>query len=779
MGNIRFIAFATLVSVMAMASASAGAKSPSKQSVGLVLSGGGAKGIAEIGVIKAFEENGIPIDYVAGTSMGAIVGGLYASGYSPDEMMELITSKTFLDASTGVIDSKYYYKFFTPAQSPSMLNLRFSTDKFRESKLLPSSLISPMPMNFSFMSIFASHTAQCGGDFDKLFVPLRTVASDMTHKQKIVFDSGPMDDAVRASMSFPIVFKPVELDGALIYDGGIYDNFPVDVMRDEFHPDIIIGVDIHATDTVKGFPDIMQQMEMLVIRPTNNYDVPSSEGIKMRIDLNEFSLLDFPKAEEIYRIGYEHALGMIDSIKTRVTACRPAEEVARRRAEFKSKERPVVFEDIEVVGGTPSENNYIKYLFTPEKCDTFGIAKAMDSYTKVISTGMLRDLDPRAVYDSRTGRFKLRLKADVKDKIDLGIGGYLSSSVNSMLFMTVGYRSFDFRTIDASLSAWVGQSYMAAEVNTRAMLRRRQNSSLGLQAAIWRQKYYESDKLFYEDESPAFITHLEMFTRLKYSIATGRRSVFDLGIGYAHLDDRFYNNDESIVNTDVSRNVTRQDLGQIMARWERTTLDNPLLPVSGSRIAVMGQGVLGYIDFEPGVPKMRSTRSKYGENEKWLQLEVNYRDYFRLGRRWSLGFETTLLASTRHLLPDYNAAIVNAAAFNPTASSYTLFNPKLRANSYVTAGIVPVYKLNDRFEIRGQIHGFVPFRPILQENMTNARYGKWFSKAAVFSELSASFKLPFGNLSLYGTYQTSKGDSWGVGLSFGYFILAPKFLRLN
>ncbi len=779
MKNVHVTILAALVSVIAANAVEARAKSPSAQSVGLVLSGGGAKGIAEIGAIKAFEENGIPIDYVAGTSMGAIVGGLYAAGYSPDEMMELITSKTFMDASTGTIDPKYYYMFFTPAERPTMLNLRFSADKFRESKLLPSSIISPMPMNFSFMSIFAAHTAQCGGDFDKLFVPLRTVASDMTNKRKIVFGSGPMDDAVRASMSFPIVFKPVVLDGALLYDGGIYDNFPVDVMRQEFHPDIMIGVDIHSTDTVRGFPDIMQQMDLLVIRPTNNYEIPPAEGIKLRIDLNEFSLLDFPKAKEIYKIGYEHAMEMVDSIKTRVTARRSPEEVARRRAEFKSTARPVVFEDVDVDGGTPSENSYIEYFFTPEHRDTFGLEKAMDSYTKVISTGMLRDLDPRAVYNSRTGWFKLMLKADVKDKIDLGIGGYLSSSVNSMLFMTLGYRSFDFRTIDASLSAWVGQSYMAAEANARAILRHRQTSSIGLQAAIWRQKYYESDKLFYEDDSPAFITHLEGFVRLKYSFATGRRSVFDLGVGYAHLDDRFYNNDESIVDSDITRNVTMQDLGQIAMRWDRNTLDNRHLPTSGSRIAILGQGVLGYLNFRPGLEKMRSSQGKYSENEKWLQLEVNYRNYFRLGSRWSLGFETTMLASTRHLLPNYNAAIVNAPAFNPTAASYTLFNPQLRANSFVTAGLVPVYKLNDRFEIRGQIHGFVPFRPIHQGSMASAEYGDWFSKAAFFSELSASFKLPFGNLSVYGTYQTSKGDNWGVGLSFGYFIIAPKFLRLN
>ena len=163
---------------------------PSSQRVGLVLSGGGARGIAEIGVIQALEENQIPIDYITGTSIGAIVGGLYAAGYSPAEMLELVKSKMFMEASTGNIDPRYRYQFFKPEQKPTMLNLNMAPGSMSLSPILPSSLISPMPMNFYFMAIFARYTAQCGGDFNKLFVPLRTVASDMTRKEAKIWSSG-------------------------------------------------------------------------------------------------------------------------------------------------------------------------------------------------------------------------------------------------------------------------------------------------------------------------------------------------------------------------------------------------------------------------------------------------------------------------------------------------------------------------------------------------------------------------------------------------------------
>lgn len=751
---------------------------PHAQTVGLVLSGGGAKGIAEIGAIKALEENGIPIDCVAGTSMGAIVGSLYAAGYSPDEMMELITSEMFLNASTGTIPSEDNYLIFTQHQTPSFINLRFSSDGFKQSKLLPSSLISPMPMNFDFMSIFAGHTAQCGGDFNKLFVPLRTVASDMTHQRKVVFSHGQLDNAVRASMSFPIVFKPVEIDSALYYDGGIYDNFPVSVMREDFHPDFILGVDIHSTDTVKGFPDILQQMDILVIRPTNKYEVNPDEGMKLRIDVNRFGLLDFPKADQIYQAGYDRTMEMMDSIKSRVTSRRDPKAVASRRTAYNSHRRPMMFEDVEVIGGTPSQNAYIRYFFAEGNDGQFGLDRATEAYHKAISTGMLKDLDPMAVYNPESGRFKLRLKAEVKDNIDLGLGGYITSSVNSMLFLSLGYKSFDFRTIDASVSGWLGQSYMAGELNARAILRRKQTSSFGLQAAIWRQKYYESDKLFYEDDSPAFIKHVEGFARLKFSVATGRRAMFDVGVAYGRQVDRFYNNDETIIDETTEKNKTAQNLGQLMASWESNTLDDNQLPTAGRRIAVMAQGVIGNYDYVPGARKARAAGEDVSATQHWAQVELLYRDYHKLSSHWTLGYESNILASTRKLYGDYNAAIVNAYAYNPTPSSYTLFNRNLRANSYAALSFVPVYKMNDRFELRAMLNGFLPIRPIVQESDGAAGYGDWFSKPAFIGELAATLKLPFANLSVYGTYQTSPGDRWGVGISFGYFILAPKMLRL-
>ena len=282
------------------------------QRVGLVLSGGGAKGIAHIGLIKALEENNIPIDYVAGTSMGAIVAAFYAMGYTPDEMLRLIKSKEFASWSTGEIDPSYIYYFRKHDPSPAFISFKLSGTKSL-SNVLPESFINPLPMNLGFLELFSPYTAACHEDFDNLFVPFRAVASDVYEKKAVVFSSGDLGDAVRASMTFPLVFKPIEIDSVPMFDGGIYNNFPVDVMIRDFDPDFIIGSNVTNEKRDRQKKDVIGQIENMVMQETD-YTIPEEIGISIHTDLHNYELLDFPKADEIMKKGYKNTLKFIPQI---------------------------------------------------------------------------------------------------------------------------------------------------------------------------------------------------------------------------------------------------------------------------------------------------------------------------------------------------------------------------------------------------------------------------------------------------------------------------------
>lgn len=750
---------------------------PTGQSVGLVLSGGGAKGIAHIGVIKALEENDIPIDYIAGTSMGAIIGGLYASGYTPEEMLDLILSQGFSDWSTGRIDPNLTYYFIKKQQTPAFaeipINLARNDSTDRTASLMPSSLISPLPMNFAFMDLFAAYTAQCGGNFDDLFVPFRCVTSDVVAKHKIVCRSGRLSDAVRASMTFPPVFQPIKMDGVYVYDGGIYDNFPVDVMRQDFAPDFMIGIDVHSEDAPQS-NSIINQLENMIIQ-NNDYDLPADEGMRIHVDVSSFSLLDFGKAKEISSIGYDTAVEMMDSLKSRVTSRIPARTRALRRQVFKSKTPYIRFDSVHVTGGTPQQNAYIRSLFKPSKVDTFGIERARLAYYSALSPGRLRNLFPQAQFNPQTGMFTLDLDADVKSNFSLGGGGYLSSSINSMIFVSAEYSAMSFRSAEIKGMGWIGQNYMAGQLNGRLYLSTTLPSAFELEGVYSRQKFYESDKLFYEDNSPAFITHHEGFGRLKYAWAVTRSGKASVGIGGGQTRDNFYSSDRGDFNSS-GKERTVFNLAQAVGRLDFDNLDNQSYPSSGYDLHLTVMQTLGKYHFRQ--TDTGGTVTEKEDDTHWFQAEFKGGAYFPLARRFSLGTTWDILVSNRKLLDSYYASLVNAPGFAPTPATTGVFNKRFHANSFAAIGIVPIWQPFSRAQVRLSANLFMPFRSIEMERGTQrAAYGRWFSNPEFIGELDLVYNLPFASICGYVNYLTYPARNWNVGLSFGLFFHAADFLR--
>ena len=310
------------------------------QKVGLVLSGGGAKGMAHIGVIRALEENNIPIDYVAGTSMGAVIGSLYAMGYSPDEMEDLIRSDEFKNWYMGARDMNYQFYFKQNPPTPAFMSAQIAIrDSMTVIRPMVNSVVDPLQMNLAFVNVFSGSSAACENNFDNLMVPFRAVASDVFNKNSIVLSEGDLGDAVRASMSFPFVFRPIRIDSIIAYDGGIYDNFPVDVMIRDFHPDFIIGsvVAIAPGEPEIVIPDeydLMGQVRSMIMQKSD-YSLDPKMGVKVEFDLRSVGLLDFHKINEVSQLGYDNTMLLMDSIKSRLPVRRDLTDVSETRRQFK------------------------------------------------------------------------------------------------------------------------------------------------------------------------------------------------------------------------------------------------------------------------------------------------------------------------------------------------------------------------------------------------------------------------------------------------------------
>lgn len=738
------------------------------QRVGLVMSGGGAKGIAHIGVIKALEENNIPIDYVAGTSMGAIVAALYAMGYTPDEMIALIKSKDFVSWSTGEIDAKYIYYFRRPESTPTFINFKLNKQK-GISNLLPQSLINPLPMNLGFLSIFAPYTAACRGDFDKLFVPYRAVASNIYEKKAVVFDSGDLGDAVRTSMTFPLVFKPIEIDSIPLFDGGIYNNYPIDVMQRDFAPDFIIGSNVTNAKTDKIQKDIVGQIESMIIHETN-YNIPDEVGISIHTDLQMYELLDFPKADEIARKGYENALTVIANIKARVPREISRDERAQMREAYKQTIPPLYFDKVVVTGAeSERERHYIERQFSIKEGDSLDIEEVKRAYYKLLSDAKLADLIPHGTYNETTGKYTLSLQGKMQSKQAIGFGGYISSGNTNLIYLDFKYQTLKFLSTSLLANGYIGRSYYSGRMNVQLELPTRHPTYLRLDGVISRKKYYESEELFKIEELPTFITTNESYIKAVIGKPIGIRAKAELSSGYGYLWDTYYPSNvyDYTLNADKSSYL----LGISSIDIDYNTLNMPLYATEGSRYRLIGSVVYGKEHYNPawsiGDKKFRM----------WVQLSARAEHYFKLPWNLSLGIMGEVFASSKTRLQSYTGTIVQSPGFTPTPHSQMTFNEAFHANQYVAGGIIPIWKILKGLQLRGEFYAFSPFHKILRGENHKAMYADgFFTHVEFLGELSLVYKLPFATLSAYGNYYSYPDKNWNFGISLGFLLYNPRFL---
>lgn len=505
------------------------------QKVGLVLSGGGAKGLTHIGIIRALEENHIPIDYIAGTSMGAIVGSLYAMGYSPDDMERLLKSDSFKRWYTGNIEEKYIYYFKKNPPTPEFLNIRVSLKNPLhkvKTQFLPSSVVDPLQMNLAFLELFGQATAACNNDFNQLFVPFRCVASDVYNKRPMIFEKGDLGDAVRASMSFPAMFKPIEIDSTLVYDGGIYNNFPVNVMVNDFHPDVIIGSVVSSNPGKPQEGDIMGQLENMIMQKTD-YSLPDSLGILMTFKYDNVNLMDFDRFDELHDIGYNRTIQLMDSIKARISRRINYRQLELKRIAYKKNMPELRFREISITGGNEQQKKYIRKEFHSSDHEIFSLEDLRKGYFRLMSDNMISEIIPHAVYNKVDTTFTLHLKVKIEDDLSLRVGGNVGSNSANQIYVGATYHNLNNFSKEVSLDGQLGQIYNNLQIAGRIDFPTHIPTSFRLVGSISSFDYFKQEKLFSKGNSPVFNKKKENFVKLLVSMPflTRQKAEFGIGIG--------------------------------------------------------------------------------------------------------------------------------------------------------------------------------------------------------------------------------------------------------
>jgi NTE family protein len=274
--------------------------------IGLALEGGGALGLAHIGVLQWLEEHHVPVDRLSGTSMGSLVGALYASGKNPAEIQAIASS----DAFTRVFSLQMPYNNVSFRRRQDRRELPQGIEvglkggpSLRNAVLEDSGLVS-------FLRINLDRYESKNLDFDKLPIPFRCVALDLNTMRRVVFDGGPIPQAVRASISIPALFSPVEYNGHYLVDGAILDNLPTDIVKKDLHADVVIGVHLESANFSAA--DVSSAVGVFARAYAAGTAITERNGEKLADILvtaktGEFSTVDYSRAPELIKKGYEAA----------------------------------------------------------------------------------------------------------------------------------------------------------------------------------------------------------------------------------------------------------------------------------------------------------------------------------------------------------------------------------------------------------------------------------------------------------------------------------------
>ena len=584
---------------------------------------------------------------------------------------------------------------------------------------------------------------------------------------------GDLGDAVRASMSFPFVFKPIEIDSVLAYDGGIYNNFPTDIMREDFRPGVIIGSVGAANPSKPKENDLMSQLENMIMQKTD-YTLPDSLGIIMTFKYDDVSLLDFDRLQELHDIGYNRTISLMDSIKGRIHRRVNAENVRLRRLVYRSNLPQFRFRDIYIEGANPQQQAYIKKEFHDEDHEVFTYEDLKRGYFRLLSDNMISEIIPHAVYDTESDLYSLHLKVKMEDNFSVRMGGSVSTTSSNQIYLGLGYQNLNYYSKEITLDGQIGKVYNNAQLMAKIDLPTRIPTSYRLIASLSTFDYYKKDKLFSKNDKPSFNSKDERFVKLMVALPFLANKRAEISIGYGKLQDNYFQS--SVINFDKDRSdkSTYNLLGGAIGFYG-STLNARQYATKGYFEKLVAQVFSGKERFIPGNPTETSVTTK--DRQSWLQISYMKYAYHTMSPKFTLGWMAEMLYSSKNFSENYTATMLQAADFSPTPHSKLMYNEAFRANQFLAAGVKPIFVLNDMFQFRSEFYGFMPIFPIKKNALNKAYYGKAFSRFEYLGEISVICQLPFGAISAYVNHYSSPKKEWNVGLTLGWQLFNYRFIE--
>ncbi|MFZ6010238.1 MAG: patatin-like phospholipase family protein [Bacteroidota bacterium] len=738
------------------------------QKVGLVLSGGAAKGIAHVGVLKALEEHEIPIDYVVGTSMGGIIGGCYAAGMSPYQIEHMVLSDQFLRWVNGQPEAGYNHFYHLSEENPHFLKLNLSLDSILNFKL-NTSLASDVSLNFALTEKMAQAAAIAKNNFDSLFVPLRVVAADVFTQNEVVLSGGLLSDALRATQTVPFFYNPIRVDGKYLFDGGVYNNFPVDVAQKSFNPDVIIGVNV-STKIYNDYPYstdeklIANSLLLMLLDKSDPSSVPQN-GVYIQPNLKGFTSFDFAKAKALIDSGYSQTLRQIEEIKQKVGSRQTCDEVTDKRNRFTNRAPALIFDDLRFTGFNSKQRKYIQRIFhfNPAHPKPFYFSRAKGSYFKLVAENYFSNVYPNILYDTVKRTYQMQLTRRPQKNFQVEFGGVIATRDISNIFLGINLYNFNNELLHLYTGFHTGNFYKS--VVTQARLDFPSRLYIEPQFSVSKWDYLSSDDLLREVTKPTMLRRINRKYALHFGWPIGNHYKNNISVEGMNNRDN-YANGNVFVSSDTLDEMRLSGLKTEIA-FSTNSLNRKQYASSGRAYSFAAQYFYLKERYKPGNTAFEDQFTK--SYHQWFRVKLSTEQYFDAGW-YNPGYFVEAVFSNQPFFENYFGTIINAPAFNPLQDSRTLILQNFRAFNYVAGGLRNIFTLKNRLDFR--LEGYL-FKPIeyLQEDI-NHEATKVRDLRSLYFAGTAGFVLhsPIGPISLSLNYYEDPESQLGVLLHVGFLM---------
>jgi len=753
----------------------------SAQKVGLVFSGGGAKGLAHIGTLKALEENNIPIDYITGTSMGAIVGAMYAAGYSPTQIEKIATSKDFQDWVNGRYQSDYNFYFQKSTPNPSILTAKMAIDTSLRLSFRPN-LVNDIPLNFALLEFFSQASAIAKDNFDNLFVPFRCMVSDILSQKSITVSKGSLAEAVRASMTVPLIYRPIKLDDKFMFDGGIYNNFPADVMQKEFKPDFIIGANV-SSKTFNEYPKdddrLMNRFLVYMFLSKSDSTLVGKNGVYIEPNLADYSSTNFYAVDELIKKGYEATMAEMDKIKELISRRVSPQELLKKRSNFNTQKSELIFSNIIVKGVNSQQKKYVERLFKSDQ-KTFNLNDIKRGYYKLVADEVFETVYPKISYDAGSDSYDFEIVAQQRKSLKIDFGGNISTRPISNVFLGIQFNYLNRKAYTFASNFYSGRFYESAQISGRVDYPTKLPLFLAAELTYNHWNFYNTSKIFVENPSPTYIDQSDRKIDLKLGMPLNKNARIVLNAAFINNSDNYSPTNTFVVGDLLDRTVFNGFRAGLTL--EKNSLNRKQYPTAGQNILLSVNYTTGKENYRPGnilsnQLGVSATPTLSRNFRSWIHAKFSYEYYFLHTNRYSLGYLVEGVVSNQPLFNNFYASLLAAPAFYPLQDSRSTFLENFRAFNYAAGGIKNVINLKRKFDLRIEGYVFLPYQEFKKIGLQQVGFEETLRKWRYAGTAGLVYQSPLGPISLsYNLYDQSKRRH-GVLLHIGYLIYNKRSLE--